>query len=167
MLHTHTTPDRLELYSRAPVMGVFIGLFVLLSVLLMIALPLFNLVDLAQRGGAPLRLFGLGLIMALGALFVYLGTPISLAILRGTHCVFDRRTATVTLTRPENLRLAQYEYPLYGGSQLVVERNDEIRTFAVYLALRSGETILLATVPYHDQAAVEQAVQQVRAFLRG
>lgn len=167
MLHIHSTPDTLELHSRAPVMGFFIGLFVLLSALLMILLPAFHLITLVVNAGVPLRILSLGLIMALGGLFVYLGIPLTLDTLRGTRCIFDRPSATVTLIRPERLRLARYEYPLYGVSQLTVERNDETRTFAVYLALRSGETVLLATAPYHEQAAVEQAMRQVRAFLRG
>ncbi|MBZ0294832.1 MAG: hypothetical protein K8L99_19875 [Anaerolineae bacterium] len=162
------TPDHLILKDRSPVIGSGLALFVLFSLVLMVLMPAHNMILIALNGGMnpPLQVLSLVIVLAVGCLFVYLGLPVALALLRGTTCTFDRASATVRLTRLRRLRQITLSYSLYGISHLRVETNPETHSYALYLMLRSGESVLLAAASSYDQAVIEEVQKRVRDFLR-
>lgn len=86
--------------------------------------------------------------------------------LRGMRCRFDRATATVTIERPRGLRLAVQQMSIYAVSRLEIEENQEMRLLAVYLVLRSGERLALASAPHFDADELRGIQTAVRDFLR-
>ena len=162
------TPQRLVLRDHAPGLGLGIGLFALFSLLFMVLIPIQSIASVlaAPDDLTPLRLLTLAGIIAMGAVFTYVGGGIALGVLGGMTCTFDRESATVTIRRARRARPYSTEHSLYAVSHLAVESDTELRTFAVYLALRSGERLLLTSAPSHDRDALEAAMQGVRHFLR-
>ncbi len=144
------------------------AVFVIFSLVLMILMPAHNIVLIVLNGGMnpPIQVISLTIIVLIGCLFVYLGLPVCLSLLRGVTCVFDREATTIILQKVERLRLVSSEYPFYGVSHTQIETNAETRTCAVYLVLRSGQRILLTTAPVHDSEILENVTRQIRDFLR-
>ena len=97
---------------------------------------------------------------------IYLGSTALRQAAQGRRCTFDKTLETVTIIRPRLLRAQVMEYSIYGVSHVDVEHNAELRAYALFLVLRSGLRIPLASVPAHDHEAVRQVSQQIRFFLR-
>lgn len=165
---TEQSPERLTLQARSPGIGAALALFVLFSLVLMVIMPAHNMLLIALNGGMnpPLQVLSLVMVLVIGMLFVYLGLPVALGLLRGTTCIFDRPNAIVYLTRLHRLRLVTHTYPLYGVSHTIVETNPETHSYALYLMLRSGEPVLVTAASSYDQESIEEVRQCVRAFLR-
>lgn len=162
------TPDRLVVREHAPGTGAALMLFVLGCLALMVLLPAHNIILIWRDGGMnpPLQILALLILLAAGCACVGLGLPVALGLLRGSTCVFDRPSATIHLTRLHHLRPRTIQYPLYGVSHTRVATNDETRSHALYLVLRSGEEVLLASASVFEAEAVERVRQQVWHFLR-
>ena len=159
------TSTRLVLQKRRSMMAVIMALFTLLSTL--------TLVSITLQGLGRLDTFDLmdwvGWIMwLLVALFLIgFGSLALNASLRGTRCTFNRVTETVTLQQPRGWSMQTIELSLYAVSHLAVEKNDEVRVFGLFLALRDGRRLPLATASIHDQDQVITLRQIVRQFLQG
>lgn len=85
---------------------------------------------------------------------------------QGMTLIFDKQDETLRIRRPKVIRVDEQAYSIYAVSHMDIEGNDEFRVYGVFLVLRSGERIALATVPVYDEAHVRELSKQVLAFLR-
>lgn len=156
--------QELVLQQRRGWMAVALILFVLLIC--------FTLANLVLQGIARLGDFNRWELLswlvwvALGSTLAGLGILGVNNALRGMRCRFDRATATVTIERPRGLRLAVQQLSIYAISRLEIEENQEMRLLAVYLVLRSGERLALASAPHFDAEELRGIQVAVRDFLR-
>lgn len=159
------TSTRLVLQKRRSMMAVIMALFTLLSTL--------TLVSIALQGLGRLDTFDVmdwvGWIMwlVLTLFLIGFGSFALNASLRGTLCIFDRITETVTLQQPRGWGMQTIELSLYAVSHLAVEKNDEVRAFGLFLALRDARRLPLATASIHDEDQVTALRQVIRQFLQG
>ena len=114
-----------------------------------------------------LRVILLVLVFGLGVFAAWAGGTTAAGVLRGVTCTFDRLGETVTVIRAEGFRSETHQHSLYGVSHVLVLSNDEVRTLALYLVLRSGERISLGVCSQYDADTAERFVQNVKGFLRG
>lgn len=115
----------------------------------------------------PMRIFGLLVLLAMAVTFAVMGWGTALSLGRGTTCTLDRQAATVRVQSPRGWRWQEHHHALYAVSHALLTKDEETRTFALYLVLRSHERILLGVCNPHEQAQAEQIVQAIRAFLAG
>ncbi|MCB9458247.1 MAG: hypothetical protein H6670_01265 [Anaerolineaceae bacterium] len=159
------TATRLVLQKRRSMMAIIMALFTLLSTL--------TLASLVLQGIS--RLDTLDLLdwvswivwITLAACLVIFGSLALNASLRGTRCIFDRVTETITLQQPRGWGIQTVELSLYSVTHLVVEKNEEVRAFGLFLALRDGRQLPLATISIHDEDQVIELRRIVRQFLQG
>lgn len=159
------TSTRLVLRYRRRLMAVFVALFTLMSAVIVVML-FFQGAAMLSSNFALWRLVAWIGWLGLGSLFVGLGVISWVNTARGTLCIFDKQAETVTVRRPRWLRMVEVIHSIYGVSHFDFQQNDEVRAVAVYMVLRSGETILLASVPTYDADLVYDVTRQARAFLR-
>lgn len=142
------------------------------ALILFVLLIVFTLANLVVQGIARLGEFNRWELLSW---LVWIGLSSTLAglgilgvnnALRGMRCRFDRATATVTIERPRGLRLAVQQLSIYAVSRLEIEENQEMRLLAVYLVLRSGERLALASAPHFDADELRGIQMAVRDFLR-
>ncbi len=164
-------PNRLVLQNRSVLMGIVLALGAVLSVTTVISVAVWGVVNISTQQPTPtfywMRLFGLGVVFALGCLFAGVGALTAVNVLRGTTCTFDRAAETVTIVNPNGLRTDLQQHSIYGVSHARLEDNQELHTVAIYLVLRSGKHIPLGTFSHFDKDHAESVVQNVRAFLIG
>ena len=164
-------PSRLTLRQRSVFFGGMFLLGALLWVVVVIGTALRGVGDVLPRD--PLRnlwwmqLIALSLWILLGLAGAWLGLQTARQILGGTTCTFDRPTATVTITHYGWFHAEQQQHSLYGVSHAFVEQNAEVNSYALYLAFRSGERVLIGVGQTFDQPTIEAALACIRAFLRG
>jgi hypothetical protein len=144
------TPTRLVLRDDRRIQRAAAFLFTALSALSVTLL----LLQAYQRTSPALAMF---VLIEVG--FVTLGL---FMLTHRVTVILDKGVETVTIHR----RSTTIRQSIYGVSGLSVETNDEASLYGVYLVLRSGERIPLASLPQHDREHVEAMVRTVRAFLR-
>lgn len=157
------TALRLVLQQRRAGMALVMSLFSLMSA--------FTLLNVLVEGSQRWRLFGgwqwiswLIWLMFL-ALLLTVGVLVAFSMWHGVTCTFDREGETVTIRRARFLRATQQILPIYSVSHLALEQNPEVRVFGIFLVLRSGERIALATTPLHDEEMLRSHTRTVKDFL--
>ncbi len=154
---------RLVLRQRRLGMGLVMGLFT--------ALMGFTLLNVFVQGFQ--RLSGLNSWQAISwviwlgfiGFLLVVGILSAASMLQGVTCTLDRERETAAVRRARFLRSARQTFPIYSVSHLAVEQNPEVRVFGVFLVLRSGERIALATVPPHEQEPMDRTARAVKRFL--
>jgi len=99
------------------------------------------------------------------ALLLAIGILSASTMLHGVSLELDREHEIATIRRVRFLRMQQQTYPIYSVSHLATEENPEVRVIGLFLMMRSGERIALATVPAYDQEAMQRIVRTVKSFL--
>lgn len=154
---------RLMLRQRRVGMGLVMSIFSVLT-----SVTLLNvLLQGIQRIGffTAWELFTWLIWLAFITLLLITGILAASTMLHGVSLTLDRETETATIRRVRFLRMMQQTYPIYSVSHLAAEENPEVRVIGLFLMLRSGERIALATVPAYDQEAIQQIVRTVKSFL--
>lgn len=167
---THQTPTRLVLRDDRRGLRLLAVVFTalsVLSVLMLVALAVQRFTSDPFISLIENRLVALLVFVVVGVGFVGLGLYTLLNVSHGITVTFDKVSETVTTHRARGVRSVKVQQSIYGVSGLAVERNDEMSLYGLYLVLRSGEQIPLATLPQHEQDTVDQMVRVVRQFLRG
>ena len=161
---TEQTTTRLVIQHQRRTMAWVLALFTLLSFIFLL-MTLYNGIRAIENfrgwqwfGWVTWVIFALVLVVIGVRMLTKTGTGITL--------IFDRNTEQLTLQHRRFINTHEQHYSIYAVSQIDVEGNDEFRVYGVFLVLRSGERIALATVPVYDEADVRQISKQVRAFLR-
>jgi hypothetical protein len=85
---------------------------------------------------------------------------------RGVTCVFDKSTGEMTLAKMKVFRRQQTTHSIYGISHFDVETNTDVRAYGVFMILRSGESIPIASFSFLDREPMEALLSRVRGFLR-
>ncbi len=162
-------PDKLVLRSRSWLMGGALAAGALLAVVTVMGTAVWGLVEVSTQRPLPsyygLRVILLLLVFALGVIVAWAGGTTAARVLRGVTCTFDRPDETVTVIRTDGFRSETRQHSLYGVSHALVLQNDEMRTLALYLVLRSGERIPLGVCSEYDADVAERFVQNVKGFL--
>lgn len=156
--------QRLVIRHRRLGMAVAMAIFTFLSVFALVNLALQGLLRVDEL--LPLELLSWVAWLCLILMLVVFGAVAWLSTARGTTCIFDKTQAQIVIQRPRWLRMARSQHPIYAVAYVDVRHNAEAKVYGVFVVLRTGERIPLATVPTFDQPQVEQLVQDVRAFLR-
>ncbi|MEO0564419.1 MAG: hypothetical protein AAF125_20105 [Chloroflexota bacterium] len=164
-------PQRLTLQDRSVLFGAMFVVGGVLWLVVVIGTAVRGALDLSARTPMPdqywMKMYALGLWILLGAVGTWLALQTARSVLGGTTCTFDRSAETVTVTRYGWFNAEQQQHSLYGVSHAYVEQNDELECFALYLALRSGDRVLIGVGQAFDRPDIEAALASIRAFLRG
>lgn len=165
------TPNRLVLQDRHTGAVAFAGCFTLVSALSLVMLGVQGVDSLIlhddQRDLLAIRLIGFGVFLLIGAGFLMMAVGALLHFWHGITCVFDKDAEVMTLHNMKLFRRDVQSWPIYGVSHLDAEFNADIRVYGLFVVLRSGERIPIATVPMIDEAHAQELKRQVRGFLRG
>ncbi len=164
-------PNKLVVQHRSMFMGSILFVGAVLWVVTVVSVAVWGAVSLSQQQPLPtfytLRMFMLALVFAMGCFFAWVGAGTALNVWHGVTCAFDRANEQVTITRAAGFGTARQQHSIYGVSHALLEGNDDLRTLAIYLVLRSGQRIPLGTCSEFEKADAERAVQSIRAFLLG
>ncbi len=160
MLHiTQHTSRRLVLEDKRTRLRVFSLLFLALSLLTLSSLLVNSAATAFNEGGLdPQRLPAQITFLVADVALVGVALFFLLNLSRKVRITFDRESETVVVR--------QQSFSLYSVSHIRVEGNDEIGVYALYLVLRMGQQVPLATLPYHEQVHMERLVAEVKAFLK-
>lgn len=159
------TSQRLVIRFQRGLMAVAIAGFTILSVLVVINLVIqgTSMLLLRYEGWRVLTLFVWTLV---GLVMIALGVVSWSNVGRGITCTFDKVKETVTIRQPHWFRMEEVTHSIYSVSHVDLLENSETRSFGIFMVLRSGERIALATVPIFEEAEVRGLVNHVRSFLR-
>lgn len=157
------TDNRLVLRQRRLGMGLVMAAFSVLTGLTLVNILVQGVQRLGTLNGGQL----IGWVLWLGFIgfMATVGVIASATMLHGVTCTFDRVQETAAVQRTRYLRMQQQTFPIYSVSHLAVEQNAEVRVFGLFLVLRSGERIALATVPPHDEETIQRTARVVKGFL--
>lgn len=163
------TPTRLVLRKRAPLLAVMIALFSVSSFAGLLVIPAQGIVNVIARGTPDMltRVLSLVGLLALGLLFVSIGTLAAISAGRGIRCVFDKEAESVTVRKIGVLRMQTTIHPIYGVSHLELTPNRENNMIGVFLVLRSGQRIALCAEAASERERLEMLTRHVRQFLKG
>jgi hypothetical protein len=155
---------RLVVCQRRMGMALLMGLFTLLSLLMLLNVLTQGLPRLLSAMNSY-QILGWFIWLALAAGLVSIGTLMGVSAGQGRCCIFDKQSETVTLKRINWLRWQIITHSIYGVARAEVERNQDVRAFGIFLVLRSGERLALATLPLHDEDSAYSMVRTIRQFL--
>ena len=158
------TPQRLVLQQKRGGMAVVMAIFTLLSVFALLNLLLQGIASFSTLQPFE-RLSWVTWTLLIGVV-VGIGGILWTSTARGTTCTFDKAAESVLISVPRLWRLRHTEHPIYAVSRIEAEHNAESKVYGLFLVLRSGERIALATMLAFEQDAVEGVVYRVRDFLR-
>jgi hypothetical protein len=97
---------------------------------------------------------------------VITGALLGASASRGVRCILDKHAETVTIEKTRWLRSRTTTHSIYGVARAEAERNEDVRVFGIFLVLRSGERLALATLPLYDEDAAQHIVRTIRQFLQ-
>lgn len=157
------TPERLVIQHRRAEMAVVMVVFTLMSVVFLVNTLWQGLPRLDTLNAGQFASWAIWLVFAAG--LTVLGVLMSNSAGRGTRCTFDHDAEIYRLRKPTLLRSQSDEASIYSVSHVAVERNDEVKVLGVFLVLRSGERLPLASVPFHEESDARQIAHTVRSFL--
>lgn len=154
---------RLVVQHRRPGMAVMLGIFTVLSIgflvnILVQGIPRIAILD-------PFQLISWVVWIIFAIVLTGLGALVTFNASNGTRCTFDRQSETAQIRMPQYLHMETRDLSIYSIDRVEVETNDEVKATAVFLVLRSGERIPLATVPHFDEPSARACTTQMRAFL--
>lgn len=157
------TNTRLVLQRKRPVMAAVMGLFTLMSGLALVNLFIQGVPRIEQLNFFQLVSWLVWLLLALAMVSVGVMATINMA--RGITCIFDKDSETFAIWRPHFMGMQTTEHSIWGIKRVDVIRNDEMRLLALFVILRSNEKIPLTTMPQHDEGAIYELANTIRAFL--
>jgi hypothetical protein len=163
------TPTRMILRDQRPTAGLVSIIFVFLSISA-VSLLIFQGVSIFSDriiGNDGLFWFiGMAIFIALGFGFTLLGITAALNFLVGTTFIMDRETEEFVIERVGFLRTRAERHSLYGIKRIEVEENAEVHAFGVFVVLRNGESLPVASFHDQDEDAMRAVVREIHAFLQ-
>ncbi len=164
---TEHTPRRLVLEDRRISVAIFAAFFSVVSAFSVLVM-LFQGIEalfVIGRTMTLLRLIGLMIFIGISIGFTGLGIAAAIGFANGISCVLDKDMESFQLKSMNIFRRQQQSGSIYAISHLAVEKNTELKAYAVFIVLRSGERLTLAAFHEVDEVPMRQLIQQVRAFL--
>lgn len=163
------TPSRMVLQDKRPISVFVAASFTLLNVCFVLVLG-YTAVDILifsePKDLMAWRYFGATVFILVGVGLTVIGLLVTLHFLHGVTVVFDKQAEEVRLESTHYFRAVQMTYPIYGVSRLDIETNNEMRSYGLFLVLRSGERIALTSFAMLDEEDMRRTVEQMRAHLR-
>lgn len=159
------TPTRLVLRSHRPVMAATIVLFIALS-----GLAVLNLLLQSSRRLSvldPFQVLALVLWLSLGLAMLVFAWLAWQSLGRGRVVIFDLEQQQMTLISPQGWRRQMRHIPLPALKRVEVEHNPEVRVYAAFLVLQSGERIALTSFSPFDEEKARALAKQIGQFVRG
>ena len=164
MTITEHTTNRLVLEHQRPMAFIVLAIFTLLSGVMLVSVVGMGLLNIATL--RPWQWIGWITWTSFALAMMLIGAITWSKTGRGVILIFDREDETLLIRRPRLRDANEDNYSIYSVSHMDVERNDEVRVVGVFLVLKSGERLALATAPLNEEAEVRALAKQVRDFLR-
>lgn len=167
---TEDTQQRLVLHDSRLMLRLLAAAFTLISVFSVLTMVVQGyrgmFVDTQVGLQEPSRLVAWLMFIVVGLGFIAFGLFALINLSHSVHVELDRNDETVSIRSVNGLRPVTVTHSIYGVSHVAVESDPNLRVFALYLVLRSGERIVLTTLPAHEENQVERIRNAVRSFLR-
>ena len=166
---TETSPTRLILKDQRQWATLFALIFTLISIgaLLIFVSQIASIIQSRyERDGMLWVMVMLIFFLLIGSLVV-IGAIATRHLSYGVHCDFDRSAEMLTIKRIGILRPIQTHYSIYAISHLETLQNREIGMYGVFLVLKNGDKIPLASYYRVDEAEMKSVINEIRTFLRG
>ncbi len=163
------SPRRLVMRDQRPTAGMIAVIFVILSVGAVALLIIQFLSIFAERLGqfdGFLWMVGTVMFIALGIGFVILGMVAALHFLIGTTCVLDKDAEEFVIERVAFFRTQAERHSIYGISRINVQENEEVHAFGVFVVLKSGQHVPIASFHNQDEDAMRAIVRELLQFLQ-
>lgn len=164
-----SSPTRLILKDQRRIATLFALLFTLISTgaLLIFISQIASIIESRyERDGMLWVMVTLIFFLLIGSLVV-IGAIATRHLIYGVHCDFDRTAETLTIRRIGILRPIETQYSIYALSHLETVQNHEIGMYGVFLVLKNGDKIPLASYYTVDEADMKSVINEIRTFLRG
>lgn len=157
------TSVRLRLVRRRLGFAVVMVVFTLLSVLMLVNLLIQTIQRLDVFNTAQWVAFVVWTFFAL--LMTLFGLWTLNSAVRGTSLTLDRAAETVTLQRARRFGREERTWAIYSIAGLEVQHNADMRLYALFLVLRSGERLALVSGSSYEAAQLRALTDLVRRFL--
>lgn len=164
-----SSPTRLILKDQRRWATLFALIFTLIStgaLLIFISQIASIIASRYERDGMLWVMVMLIFFLLIGSL-VLIGAIATRHLSYGVHCDFDRTHETLTIRRIGIVRPIQTHYSIYALSHIETVQNHEISMYGVYLVLKNGDKIPLASYYTVDEAEMKSVINEIRTFLRG
>jgi hypothetical protein len=157
--------QRLILGQRRVLMALVMTVYALLSLIFLLnGLLLQGVPRLYLLNPFELLAWFFWVLLAFGSTAI--GVYIALSLWRGVTVTFDRADGTFCVRRSQGWRPAETHGSLYAIKRLALEENETARVIGLFLELRSGERLPLATIPSYATDSAQDLARTVREFLR-
>ncbi len=163
-----SSPTRLILKDQRRWATLFALMFTLIStgaLLIFISQITSILQSRYERDGMLWVMVTLIFFLLIGSL-VILGAIATRHLSYGVHCDFDRTAERVVIRRIGIFRPIQTQYSIYAISHLETVQNHEIDMYGVFLVLKNGDKIPLASFYTVDEAEMKSVINEIRTFFR-
>jgi len=162
------TPQRMALKDQRPVAGMFAILFTVVSLISVVILLVQGVESLfvIGRDFQNARILGFVVFMLIGVGFVLLGGAAVRHFLQGTAFILDKTQEQATLKRMMIFRREVKVMSIYAISHLDVQANPEFKVYGLFIVLRSGERLPLASFQQVDEVHMRTLMREVSDFLR-
>ncbi|MCU0480587.1 MAG: hypothetical protein MUE54_05170 [Anaerolineae bacterium] len=164
----YTTPTHLILKDQRRWATVFASLFTLISIIAFIIF-IFQIADIVEnrleRDGMLWVMVALFFFMLIGGLVV-IGIIATRHLSYGVHCEFDRTQEVMVIRRIGLLRPIETRHSIFAISRIETQHNAEIGMYGVFLVMKSGERIPLASFYEVDEGDMTAVINEIRTFLR-
>lgn len=158
-------PHQLVIRHRRLEMALVLAIFTLLSGLMVINLLLGGIQQWHTLN--PLERIAWAVWFVVALVCTGGGTLLWNSARHGITCTFNRTDESCIIRRARRLRVEETHHAIYSVSHIATEHNTEMQMLGLFIVLRSGERIPLATVPEQEADYARDVVARARAFLRG
>jgi hypothetical protein len=163
------TPRQLILRDQRPTAGLIAIVFTFIN-LAALVMMLFQLVvmfpDRITESDGALWLLGMGVFISLSIFFMGMGIMATIQFWVGTACILDKDAETLTLQQIDFFRTQTEQHSIYGISHVEIDTNEEVHAYGVFIVLRSGKRLPVASYHQHDKDVMQTTVNYLRQFLR-
>lgn len=163
------TPRRVVLRDQRPTAGLVALVFTFLSLSAVLMLLAQLIAMFGERVGqfdGLLWLLGMVMFTALGLGFVALGAMASAHFLIGSACMLDKDSGRFIIQRVDFFRRKFELHKIDGIRRIDVQENREVHAFGVFVVLKNGQRVPIASYHQQDEEAMRAMVAHLRDFLR-
>lgn len=164
-----SSPTRLILKDQRRWATLFALIFTLISIgaLLIFISQIATIIESRYERDGMLWVMVTLIFFLLISSLVVIGAIASRHLSYGIHCDFDRTAEILTLRHIGIFRPIETQYSIYAISHLETIQNHEIGMYGVFLVLKNGDKIPLASYYAVDEAEMKSVINEIRTFLRG
>ncbi|MDX2077185.1 MAG: hypothetical protein SFZ02_12190 [bacterium] len=164
-----SSPTRLVLKDQRGWATLFAWLFTLISAgaWLFFVAQIIPIIESSYARDGMLWVMVVVIFFSLISALVVLGVLVTRHFGYGIHCHFDRTAETITLEHIGIFHPVKKEYSIYAIGHVDTEHNTEIGVYGVFLVMKNGERLPLASFYEVDEAEMKTVINEIRTFIRG